>query len=152
MKKKILFAVVIPIIAILVAVSGIAYATGFQFWQGQANVTVLEAMTVTKTGSTGGTWDGGTNTWSITGLKAGESRSITFDVTNTASGGSLLIIPVCSPPIWEGFNLEWSGFPVDGIVNAGETRSATFTITALGDCPIGSSYVFVLTFSRTSAP
>ena len=86
MRKRIWMSVVIPILAILIVVGGAAYAvTGFQFWQGQTNVTVLEGMTVVMAEKSGGTWDDGTKTWTITGLKAGESRNITFVLTNTAN-------------------------------------------------------------------
>lgn len=151
MKRKILFAVIIPILVILVAVAGVGAVTGFQFWQGQTNVTVLEGMTVTKISDTGGTWDNGTKTWTITGLKAGESRSITFQLTNTATSGSLMITPLSTPSTYPGFTLAWTGDIDAGgtLIGFGVSKSSTFTITANGDCPTGTSYVFVLTYSRS---
>lgn len=150
MKKKILLGVVIPIVLILIAVGAVGAVTGFQFWQGQANVIVLEGMTVTKISDTGGSWDAGTNTWTITALKAGETRSITFSLTNTASSGSLTVTPLCTPSVYPGFGLAWTG-DIDAlgtVMNFGDTKTSTFTITAAGDCPVGSSYVFVLNYTR----
>lgn len=146
--KKVFMGAGIAVIALLVLVGG-AFAA-YNFWQGQANVTVLEGMTVVKTADTGGTWDAGTSTWTITALKPGESRSITFAVSNTASSGVLKITPMVTPASYPGFGLGWSDFPADGLVNAGETKTATFTIIAGGDVTPGSSYVFILNFTRES--
>jgi hypothetical protein len=146
-KKRILLGVGIGVIALL-ALSGIAFAA-YNFWQGQANVTVLEGMTVTKIGDTGGVWDGNTNTWTISALKAGESRSITFNVANTATSGSVIVTPVVSPPSWAGFTLAWTGaiYPGGTTMNAGDVKDSTLTITALGDITPGS-YAFTITYNR----
>lgn len=150
-KKRWIFAVIVPILAIFLVVGGVAFAA-YNFWQGQANVTVVEGMTVAKTGQNGGSWDGGTNTWTITSLKAGESKDITFTVTNTASSGVVKVTPIVTPATWAGFDLAWSGMLAGGYnLAAGLSESATLTITALGDIPVGSGYVFTITFERSTA-
>ena len=141
-KYRFWIAIVLPIIATLVLTVG-AFAA-YAFWTAQANVTVVEGMTVVMQDKSGGTWDG--STWTITGLMPGENRTITFRVTNTATSGFITIAGTVDYPVYAGITNIWT-IP-DPIVTAGDFEDCVLTIAAAGDATPGGPYTFTIGFTR----
>lgn len=154
-KRKYWISFVLPIIATLVLVSG-AFAA-YNFWSGTADVTVVEGMTVAKTDDTGGIWDAGTSTWTVTSLKPGETRMLELTVTNTANSGIIKVWPVVSPDwdygtSWPYISTIWTDDADDEVtgltdVGAGISQPFRLVIGANG-AAIPGNYVFTIGFTR----
>jgi hypothetical protein len=142
MKKKILIGLGVALLSVLVIVGGV-FAAGYFFWEGTANISVVESMTVAAIAQTGGgTWDAGTKTWAVS-MKPSEVKTLTLRVTNTGTA-PLLITPTIAGVV-AGLTPSFTpGGPIPG----GAFYDFVFTMTASGSVAPGGPYGFIIGFTR----
>jgi hypothetical protein len=137
-------AIAIALVASM-AVTGSAYAA-VTLLSGTASVTVNEAIVITGSTPTDGTWDG--TTWTIS-TYPGETETLTLKITNAGSIGIPVTIAIQDRAdfteainVWDGSAwVAYAGYTVAG------TGYIQFTVTSSTSCPAGA-YSFTIGITR----
>lgn len=124
-KKKFVIPIIIAVVAILSLAGGVF---AYNFFNGQANVEVLEAITWQYIGSGDpGVWDNSAGTWTVS-LYPGETKvlHLQFNNASTALINVNPTVTVISAP--SGWNVPPAVFTCDFV-------SDTYDVPGSGSCP-----------------
>lgn len=141
--KKKWFGIPVGILAVLMAlvlVAGSAFAS-YNVWMGNANVDVVESITVSNTGNDGGeefTGSAGDYAWDVS-LYPGESRTLNVLVSNASSASLSIGVTFNSSHTALGVGSSGSGTVS---VTGGGSEVLSLTVTADGDASPGSYTIF----------
>jgi hypothetical protein len=142
MKKQIIMALLM--VALLVAIFPINALAAETFWNGAANITVTEPITIANTGGDG-TYDDATHTWAVS-IVGGGTKTLKMTATNN-SASAYTVNAIVSPAASGDGKVTAAWNSPSRYIAAGTSYEFILTVHSSTDAVI-QAYSFAMSFTR----